>query len=229
MSTTYYPSTTQLRDAFTDEVRSLGGRVSDTYEDDARLLMRAVLPAVRDVGAGDTIQAGVAMRVAGPQLGVHPYTFRQVCTNGAIAAYALDTHRVQLVEFETATEFVEAALGELRLAVRKAAEPDVFRTTVDRMRTASTLHADQMINLIPVLSRVPRQFRAGVLRMIGERFAHDGDPTMFGIVNAVTSVARDTADPDIRWKLEEAGGLLLAHGPWTPSRPRIVAEELTTV
>jgi hypothetical protein len=64
--------------------------------------------------------------------------------------------------------------------------------------------------------------------MIGERFGQEGDPTMYGLVNAVTSVARDTSDPDLRWKLEEAGGLLIAHGPWAPTRVQPPAEELIT-
>jgi hypothetical protein len=33
---------------------------------------------------------------------------------------------------------------------------------------------------------------------------------MFGLVNAVTSVARDQKDPQVRWRLEELGGGILA-------------------
>jgi hypothetical protein len=32
------------------------------------------------------------------------------------------------------------------------------------------------------------------------------DHTGFGLMNAVTSLARDTRDPDDRWRLEELGG-----------------------
>ncbi|MHC4275561.1 MAG: hypothetical protein ACYSUR_18110, partial [Planctomycetota bacterium] len=42
------------------------------------------------------------------------------------------------------------------------------------------------------------------------RFDRQPDRSSFGLMNAVTSVARDTPDRDTRWRLEEAGGGMLA-------------------
>ena len=42
--------------------------------------------------------------------------------------------------------------------------------------------------------------------MILGRFTTEGDTSRFGLMNAVTSVARDTRDPELRWSLEKLGG-----------------------
>jgi hypothetical protein len=39
-----------------------------------------------------------------------------------------------------------------------------------------------------------------------ERFVEGRDTSRFGLMNAITSVARDTRDPEVRWRLEEMGG-----------------------
>jgi hypothetical protein len=43
-----------------------------------------------------------------------------------------------------------------------------------------------------------------------ERFFQEADRSRFALMNAVTSVARDTRDPEVRWRLEELGGGILA-------------------
>ena len=39
------------------------------------------------------------------------------------------------------------------------------------------------------------------------------DDTMFGLMNAVTAVARETQDPALQWELEKLGGRFLALVP----------------
>ncbi|MFZ5831522.1 MAG: hypothetical protein ACOY3P_15670, partial [Planctomycetota bacterium] len=41
-------------------------------------------------------------------------------------------------------------------------------------------------------------------------YEQEGDDSVFGLMNAVTSVARDEPDPQIRWDLEELGGSIPA-------------------
>jgi hypothetical protein len=101
MSTSFLPSTEEIALAFADEIASLGGSVSDSYDDGRRLFMRAILPPETEVRPGDTINAGVAWQTTGPIAGVYPYTFRRVCTNGAIAAHV--THAKHIVRVEVAT------------------------------------------------------------------------------------------------------------------------------
>ena len=42
------------------------------------------------------------------------------------------------------------------------------------------------------------------------RYSRDGDPSLFGLVNAITSVARDEENQDLKWRLEQLGGGLLS-------------------
>jgi hypothetical protein len=53
------------------------------------------------------------------------------------------------------------------------------------------------------------------------RFFGDEDRTRFGLMNAVTSVARDTSDPETRWNLEELGGAVAINAPG--SNPKMPA------
>jgi hypothetical protein len=74
------------------------------------------------------------------------------------------------------------------------------------VRLSATAAVD-WLNMLPHLAHFQA---AGVmgssLAQILERFELGGDRTRFGMMNAVTSLARDTHDPDARWRLEELGG-----------------------
>ena len=63
-----------------------------------------------------------------------------------------------------------------------------------------------MLNMLPFLSRLDQAGMGRILASILEHFSRESDRTRFGLMNAVTSVARDTENPDVRWRLEELGG-----------------------
>jgi hypothetical protein len=54
---------------------------------------------------------------------------------------------------------------------------------------------------------------------IMDRFHAEDDRSAFGMMNAVTSLARDTDDPELRWRLEELGGAIAAGRLPTRSGP----------
>jgi hypothetical protein len=72
------------------------------------------------------------------------------------------------------------------------------------------------LDLLPMIarSRVLRNHK--MLAEIMGRFFRDNDRTRFGLMNAVTSLARDTRDPDDRWELEQLGGDIGARLLLTP-------------
>ena len=119
---------------------------------------------------------------------------------------------------------VAVALEELRRAVRACAAPEVFAAGVAEMRSTTELQADDVLELMPMLARfndratrvVPREFVERIVR----RFDAEPDPhrSLYGFVNAVTSVARETGDPEVRWRLEELGGTMPS---WLPTRPKV--------
>lgn len=205
----YVPTSCEIHDAFAEEITSLGGVVANVFDDGVRLFARSVLPAQAEVRAGDAINAGVAIRATGTEIVVSPYTFRQVCTNGAIAAHVLQSRRLERIECSDANRpAYDAAvtLLDVRGAVRACAAGDVFAGVVDEMRTSVDVRAEAMIQLLPAMHRISTDDIAEIL----DRFTRARDWTAFGVMNAVTSYARDTQDPEQRWNLEELGGALLA-------------------
>jgi hypothetical protein len=204
--------TRDIGEIFADEVTRLGGRVSDAFDDGARLFARAILPDVQEVQPADRVNAGVALMALGDQIRVHPYIFRQVCTNGAIMAEAVETRRVVMPTWPSE---VASTTEELRQAIRACAAPAAFATGAAAMRKAVDHDVNLMLNLMPALGQISEEMRAQFLQPILERFMAER-PSAFALMNAVTSVARDTRDPETRWRLEELGGgiaILASRGP----------------
>jgi hypothetical protein len=197
-----FPKTAEIRALFAEEVAAAGGAVSDTFDDGSRLFARSILPQVREVRAGDKLQGGVALRATGEEVWVHPYVFRLVCRNGAIMAHALQTRHIEGCEFTTA----EGLSVELRTAVRACCGADAFQAAVTAMRSAQEREADLFLNLLPHLSRMPSAMVGQIFGEVTQRFTRERDRSLFGLMNAVTAVARDTEDAELRWRLEELGG-----------------------
>jgi hypothetical protein len=199
-----WPTTQELLDAFSEEVARSGGSVIDTYEDGERLFARAVLPALREASPGDKLQGGVALRATERDVRVHPYVFRQVCSNGAIFAQSIQT---RLIERDDC-DFV--VLPQVREAVRECCGDEAFAVTTAQMRAAKDAEADLVLNLLPMLSKMPREQAGRLVGQIAGQFRRQRDRSRFGLMQAVTATARQTRDPDLRWRLEEFGGGIAA-------------------
>jgi hypothetical protein len=208
MSDALLPTIQEILVVFTDEVTRLGGKICDVFDDGDRLFLRATLPETRDVLPGDSVQKGIAVRTFDEMLLVHPFVFRKVCSNGAIWAHSTDSFQVERADFAASHERVEAAMDRFRDALAACDGGDSFQQAVGDMRVAANVpgDVDKLLNVMPMLAigrgLVPREL---VARFI-ERHVRDRDPSLFGLMNAVTSVARDTRDPEMRWRLEELGG-----------------------
>jgi len=235
MSTTqrpeYVPSTQSLHDAFNDEITSLGGMITNVFNDGRALFVRSVLDAHDEVRPGDRIRAGVAMRAVDGEIAVHPYTFRLVCTNGAIVAHSLESQTFERAIAGVLVPSSEEAvtLSNVRRAVRGCADPKAFARATNELRTAAATPADMALYLLPALARMPRATMRRMLPMIIEHFKSAGDESAFGLMNAVTALARDAEDPETRWDLEAVGGMIpgrLARKPsyraaWVASEPAV--------
>jgi hypothetical protein len=198
-----------IESLFKEEITALGGTVEDTFADATRLFARSILPARAEVRPADQVQGGVALRASEQGIWVHPYVFRQVCRNGAIMAHAIETRRLELPAFATPEE----ATTSVREAIRACGSPEAFTTAAQEMRSAVHTPADMALTMLPFLSRLSARQRAGILPAIMERFFADTDRSQFALMNAVTSLARDTPDPEMRWRLEELGGGIPAGRP----------------
>jgi hypothetical protein len=207
-------STKEIAQIFSQEIESLGGRTTETFDDNRRLFTRGVLPDNDDVQPRDTIHAGVALMAAEQIINVHPYTWRQVCTNGAIRAHAIETRRILIPATDSEVEYTAA---QLRDAICACAAPDTFAAGIHEMRTALEQQADTVLTLMPMLSRIPGGQGHQFLMSIMQRFFDDTDRSNFALMNAVTSVARDTKNPETRWHLETLGAGVPV---WTKTPPK---------
>jgi hypothetical protein len=199
-------TTAEIQDLFAEEITAAGGAVSDTFVDRSLLFTRSILPQVREVRTADQVQGGVALRAFEGDVWVHPYIFRLVCRNGAIMAHAIQSRHVEVDEFATPEEVAT----EVWLAIRACCSEDAFSAAAEQMRSAREAQADVALNLLPLISQRHSGAGAHLLREIMERFMGDEDRTRFALMNALTSVARDTPDPQLRWRLEEMGGGIVA-------------------
>jgi hypothetical protein len=152
------------------------------------------------------MQGGVALRGSESEVWVHPYLFRQVCRNGAIMAHTLQSEHLERLDEVP----VEDAITAVREAVVACCAEEVFSNTVKQVRSAMEVQADMALSLVPLLARFQGALGGNALAMIFGQFTAGGDATGFGLMNAVTAVARDTRDPDVRWRLEELGGAIPA-------------------
>ena len=213
MAPDYLPAMQDVHALVSEEIDRLGGKLHYSLDDGKRLFMQSLLPRVQDVQPRDSMQAGVGVMAADEEIVVQPYTFRRVCSNGLMLPYALETQRIARVDpaapFEAVTEITNA----LQAALRGCTHPAVLSTAVGQMRLAIGRRGNLALHLLPMLSPVLRQTGVRVLERIQQRFRRERDDSLFGLINAVTSVARDEPAPEARWQLEELGGALLAVVP----------------
>ena len=121
-------------------------------------------------------------------------------------AHALQTQHLTDLDLRDSWD-VESALRE---AIQTWCDEEAFATSVREFRSAMEVQADLSLNLLPVLSRLQLPNSSGLLRQIMNQFVHETDRTRFSLTNAVTAVARNTRDPETRWRLEELGGAITA-------------------
>jgi hypothetical protein len=214
---TFSPSTQAIRQLFEFELHRVGGSMTSACDDGSRLFLRGVLPQRINIRRGDGIQAGVALRAVDDLVLVHPYTLRQVCTNGAIMVHAVATRGVQRMTADGSPWEIHEACEQLGQTVRDCAHPRAFKAAAAQMRAATQSEASMAISLMPLLSNLPAKVASVVLRNILGNFDQGRDGSTYGLMNAVTATARGIQDPELRWKLEVMGGAVAAR--FKPSAP----------
>ena len=204
-----------ISDILHEEIAARSGAVFDVMHDGTRLFARSVVPDIEEVQPADQLQGGVALRATESEAWIYPYVFRSVCRNGAIMAHAFQARHLTKLNLRDAWDS-EAILRE---AIQACCDPEAFATSIREFRSATVKPVDLSLSLLPLLARwkLPNTYETN--RHIMDQFFQQGDQTTFGLANAVTAVARDTPDPEVRWRLEELGGSIAAGvKPPPPSR-----------
>ncbi len=197
-------TTSEIATIFTEEIAALGGSIPDTFDDGARLFMRAILPEEREVQPRDRVQGGVAIRATKDEVWIHPYVFRQVCQNGAIVAHAVQTRHIDRTDFSYDPDAELASA--LRESVRECCELEAFENATEAIRSSTQSEVDIALTMMPMLSRMPSEFVAEILGPVIDEFFKSERRSRFDFMNAVTAVARDLSEPELRWQLEKIGG-----------------------
>jgi Na+-transporting methylmalonyl-CoA/oxaloacetate decarboxylase gamma subunit len=249
-------TTARVLAVFAEEVRARRGEITETFDDGKRLFSRAVLLHVAEVGPDDQIRSGVAIKATGDGVWLCPYTFRRICSNGAIAARTLEERPIADPHLQPP----ELVLEAVRATVEACSKAEVFTTAVGEMRRGREATAiDLLLLMLPLLScpgelvseliersvrekkapetntpratavevveseailsaLIPALFRhsaqpgrpathhGDLMTGVLSQYRKEGDPSRFGLAQAITAVARDVQDPDLKWDLEKLGG-----------------------
>jgi len=194
-------STSKILDLFREEISACSGRVADVFDDGERLFARAILPEVREVIPDDRFQGGAAIRTRDGKIWVHPYVYRQVCRNGAIRAHAISSHCLENLTWQT----IEQVSADLREAIRAQCKPYVFASSADEIRSSQQTATGDDLMLLVAMDHMFYQLDPSIGSRIMNQMFDDEEHSLFDLMNAVTSMARDTSDPEFRWSLEELG------------------------
>jgi len=268
-------STVHVLKAFTEGIEIRGGKVTETFDDGSRLFARGVLCKLAEIQPGDQLRGGVAIKATQEGIWLYPYTFRLVCSNGAIQAEARDERPVAQPSLQTP----DAVLRAIREAIQACCKEEVFSTVDVMRRSRGARVGDLILSLLPLISRFPGSSapllsaitappgdgiglepevmavaavllsalrsrnsaerrvavienpagdrsgdEADLVSTVVDRYRTDGDPSRFGLANAITATARDIQDPDLKWELEKLGGSVAAGKAGSqPEEPRLAA------
>ena len=195
-------TTAEITTVFTEGLQKHRGRVTEVFDDGRRLFMRSLLPHRDEVLPKDQMHGGLALSANEEEICLHPYLFRQVCRNGAIIAQSVASCSVEHSEFATADDVTRS----LQKAIDLCSEQEIFAENVGNVKATVQSSIDHALHLAPMLSHLRGRASSREILQIIERFIAGRERTVFSMMNAITSVARDTRDPERKWRLEELGG-----------------------
>ncbi len=201
----FAPSTDDLFETFSEEVSARDGEVKKRLECGNAMFLRATFSLSSQVKRGDAINAGVAMRVVEDQISVHPYTWRKVCKNGAIDANALGGVRIARVPQESSSPFEESQiLNEVVEGIGNCCQLEVFDGQVSMMRRMADTQIDLALSTATLMDGLGWA-GSGMIHQIVSQFLREEPRSLYGLMNAVTAVARSVKDPTTQWRLESFG------------------------
>lgn len=141
------------------------------------------------VRPGDLVYGGFVALRDDEGLAVFPRIFRQVCRNGLVVGTVLSTD-------------VVGQHADLRSALQACLSREHFDATVQRLQFAAQMPVADEIGLL-------RQARVRALPREVLDAHEERDPTVYGVINAVTALARQADTLHRRVELERAAGRIL--------------------
>jgi hypothetical protein len=183
------------------------------------LYLKAIDRTLTDsVREGDIVCGGLIIRnseVGASALRVEPFMLRKVCGNGLILEQSLkrvhlgrQTMEIGEMDWSEETRELEdrALWSKVRDIIRATFDKRVFRSWVEKLRESTKVKIEKPIEAVNNI--------VGHLGLSEEQkqrlLMHFSEPTKYGLVNAVTNLAREMKDVEEQVRLEELGGRILA-------------------
>jgi hypothetical protein len=165
----------------------------------------------------DIVYGGLILRnseVGASALKVEPFILRKACNNGLILQHSLkkihlgrQTLEIGYIEWSDKTRELEdkALWSKVRDIIRATFDREVFESWVAKLKESTTIKIEKPIEAVNNIVKL-----AGLTEEQKQKLLmHFSEPTKYGLLNAITNVARDVKNPDEQVRLEEFGGKLL--------------------
>jgi len=204
----FLPMVPEILEVVQEELIAAEGAASHCREDACGLFLWARLPAEAEVRPDDIVGSGIAVAAHGATIQVRHHVLRRVCRNGAIMPQVDRCQDIRRVGLAASNDAIAEVTQQLRAAVRLCASVDGFNATLSKITRTTQRQADLQRDLLRRLPHIPSPRRHHARSEIVDRFIRERDPSVFGLLNAVTSLARDERDLGLRWRLEELAGAI---------------------
>ncbi len=213
-----------ITERFEELVLRHNGQIVDDLRDRPSGYLSAYFPFQKaEIQRNDIIALGAALKQDENQIvSFHPFTYRLVCTNGALRPQSLVSEKEVY-----SPEQLEKELDELLFSLgMQTIEADAERFRQLQQQPISQRNLDWVtrslyhrINRSPVSNR--RSSRYQRLRELAHTLQEEFDQnralrsentqiqTQFDLVNAVTALANRQHDPADKWELMRLGGELM--------------------
>jgi hypothetical protein len=201
-----------LIDHFEQAIQVRGGTLIDEARRQRKGFLCAILPFESYLQAGDLLTAGAALKIREDSVSLYTYLLRQVCTNGMVQPMLQQEHRFeegQLSDFQ-----IELQLGLDALYQHGLSEQvDYFKGSLqknldDRELRRAISTASIILKRTHLREDLTHRIREERGRTVNRGRVGE-EPRRFDLINGLTALARDTADPMQRWQLMEFAGRLL--------------------
>lgn len=192
-------STAEVQRLFSQSVQVL-----DSWDDGERLYCRGVGRGTGVPGSDGPFQPGVALRATPVDVWVRPFLLRRGSRNGAIFAECDASRLIRTTELTLADEFSRL----LRASIESCGRSQVVSRILGILRAHGDRPIDGLLTVAALRAQRPEGLRHAQLVDVLARISDRSPMTQSELMNAVIDSARDTRDPDLRWQLEEFGGVI---------------------
>lgn len=165
----------------------------------------------------DVIHGGLILRnseVGASAFRVEPFLLRKICKNGLIGEHSLkrihlgrQTLEIGEIDWSDETRELEdkALWAKIRDIIRATFDREVFESWVERLKESTEVIIENPVKAVNNIVKL-----AGLTEeRKNELLMHFSEHTKYGLVSAVTTIARDTESVDEQIRLEEFGGRLV--------------------